>query len=614
MKAKKKPDARAIRQQKPKSFLELTAPSVMDFRHPNYFVIGNTFRCVWAVRGYPTVTGDQAILRELGEKDGVTLHIYTRPISTLETNDIFKKAERRNRYQRSSSSSIQVSVEAEENINDLSELISKMHRSKEPLTYCSVYIEMIASSLESLDMLKGNVIACLNRYKLLYDSLWLQQKDGFHSVKPCGQNAFGRQFERVLPVSSVANLFPFSYSGKTDPCGIYIGRDANGSNIIVDFDRRSADKTNGHILILGNSGEGKSYLTKLLITNICEMGKKIYVVDPEHEYMDLCKALGGTFVDMMSGEYIINVLEPRLWADNEETDDSADQPAAFRKGTRINQHIAFLRDFFGAYKDFTSPQLDTLEIMLLKLYADFQITDETDFSELSAEDFPTLNDLHNLLMRELRTAENRKKGSDALYTADILRTLTLGLNSICDGAESVFFSGHTNIPTADFVVFGVKNMLSTNQNLKNAMYFNILSYMANKFLTEGNTAVSVDEFHEILKNPTALSYLRSFVKRGRKKKSDVLLASQNPNDFFLPDIIEMTKPLLSTPTHKFLFFPGNCDEEEYIRVMGLTQSEYDIIRFPNKGHCLYICGNERYFHHVIAPDYKSKLFGTAGGE
>ena len=94
------------------------------------------------------------------------------------------------------------------------------------------------------------------------------------ALSPTAKNAFGTEFERVFPASSVANLFPFSYSGKNDKNGFYIGRDQNGSNIIVDFDRRAEDKTNGHILILGNSGEGKSYLMKLIITNVIMAGKK----------------------------------------------------------------------------------------------------------------------------------------------------------------------------------------------------------------------------------------------------------------------------------------------------------------------------------------------------
>lgn len=59
--------------------------------------------------------------------------------------------------------------------------------------------------------------------------------EGFLSVMPSGWNSFGYQFERVLSASSAANLFPFSYSGKTDPNGFYLGHDKFGSNIIVDF-------------------------------------------------------------------------------------------------------------------------------------------------------------------------------------------------------------------------------------------------------------------------------------------------------------------------------------------------------------------------------------------
>ena len=93
----------------------------------------------------------------------------------------------------------------------------------------------------------------------------------------------------------------------------YIGRDKFGSNVIVDFNQRADDKTNANILILGNSGQGKSYLLKLIQTILRESGMKVICLDPEHEYVDLTGNLGGCFVDLMSGEYIINVLEPKTW-------------------------------------------------------------------------------------------------------------------------------------------------------------------------------------------------------------------------------------------------------------------------------------------------------------
>ena len=53
-------------------FLDMIAPSVIKFE-TDHFICGNTYRCVWALREYPTATEEQAILSHLGEKDGVTL-------------------------------------------------------------------------------------------------------------------------------------------------------------------------------------------------------------------------------------------------------------------------------------------------------------------------------------------------------------------------------------------------------------------------------------------------------------------------------------------------------------------------------------------------------------
>lgn len=146
----------------------------------------------------------------------------------------------------------------------------------------------------------------LTRSKLSVDRLTLRQKEGFLSVLPIGANQFGAQYERVLPASSVANLYPFNFSGKTDPQGLYLGRDKFGSNILVDFDRRTEDKTTGNILILGNSGQGKSYLLKLILTNLRESGKAVICLDPEAEYEELCASLGGCYIDFLSGQYTIN--------------------------------------------------------------------------------------------------------------------------------------------------------------------------------------------------------------------------------------------------------------------------------------------------------------------
>lgn len=116
-----------------------------------------------------------------------------------------------------------------------------------------------------------------------------------------------------------------------------------------------------------------------------------------------------------------------------------------------------------------------------------------------------------------------------------------------------------------------------------------------------------------LANMTAIEYIRNGMKRVRKKESSFILASQNIEDFLLPEIKESTKPLSSIPSHHFLFNAGQINPQEYMDALQLKESEFSLIRYPERGTCLYRCGNERYLLQVIAPAYKAALFGSAGG-
>ena len=590
-----------------KDFLDMIAPGIIKF-NTDYFICGNTYRCVWALREYPTATDEQAILRHLGEKDGVTLRIYTRQVTAAEEKRIIHNAANKNRMDKSATHDLQQTVTAESNLQDVVTLVSSMHRNREPLLHCAVFLELSANNLDDLKLLQTDVLTELVRSKLNVDRLMLRQREGFLSVGPAGRNVFGSQFERVLPASSVANLYPFNYSGKTDPHGFYLGRDKFGSNIIVDFDKRDDDKTNANILILGNSGQGKSYLLKLILCNILESGKAVLCLDPEHEYIDLAENFG-CFIDLMSGQYRINPLEPKTWDEGGSPEDT-DAPQAFRQSTKLSQHISFLKDFFRCYKDFSDRHIDAIEIMLGKLYEKFGISDHTDFRSLAVTDYPILSDLYALIDDEFREYDKTKY---QLYPQELLQEILLGLHSMCMGAESKFFNGHTNVTSDRFIVFGVKGLLQASKNVKNALLFNVLSFMSDKLLTEGNTAASIDELYLFLSNLTAIEYIRNFMKRVRKKESAVILASQNLEDFNIEGIRELTKPLFSIPTHAFLFNAGNIDKQFYIDSLQLEESEYNLIRFPQRGVCLYKCGIERYNLAVHAPAYKEKLFGKAGG-
>lgn len=589
-----------------RTYLDSIAPGVVKFEVDHY-IFGNTYRCVWALREYPASTESQAILRHLGEKSGVTLRLYCRQVSPGEEDRIIDNANKKNKLDGSDPNKLRQAVEAESNLRDVAELVHKMHREHEPLLHCAVYLEMTADSMEHLRQLQTDVLTELVRCKLNVDKLLLRQKQGFYCASPVGYNALGREFERVLPAGSVANLYPFNYSGKTDPNGFYIGKDKYGSNIVVDFDRRDSDKTSANILILGNSGQGKSYLMKLLICNLLEAGKSVVSLDAEHELEELCGKLGGCFIDLMGGEKRINVLEVRCWDEDTEAGESA--PEAFCKSTLLARHISFLKDFFRAYKDFSDPQLDTIEIMLSALYKKWGISEETDFRRLMPEDYPILSDLYALINGEL---VNYRSGS--LYTRELLQEVLLGLHSLCVGADAPFFNGHTNISDDRFLVFGVGGVLTAAKSLRNALLFNVLAYMSDRLLTAGNTVAALDELYLWLSNPVAIEYIRNCLKRVRKRDSALMMASQNLEDFDQEGVREMTKPLFAIPPHQFLFNPGSIGKRFYMDMLQLDEAEFELIQHARRGECLFKCGAERYHLKVIAPDHKTVLFGTAGGK
>ena len=150
---KKKTQTQTPGEERLKCFLDMIAPSVIQF-YTDHYICGNTFRSVWALREYPTATDEQAILRHLGEKDGVTLRIYTRQVTPAEEKKIISNAANKNRMKQGNTENLQETVTAASNLQDVTNIIATMHRNREPLLHTAVYLELSAADMDKLKLLQ----------------------------------------------------------------------------------------------------------------------------------------------------------------------------------------------------------------------------------------------------------------------------------------------------------------------------------------------------------------------------------------------------------------------------------------------------------------------------
>ncbi len=101
--AKKKqlPEEAAHSEAYVKDFFDMIVPTTVKF-NVDHYICGDSLRSVWAIKEYSPQTSNQAILSRFGDKEAVTLHMYTRFVDGVEQREILQNASRKNKILASS--------------------------------------------------------------------------------------------------------------------------------------------------------------------------------------------------------------------------------------------------------------------------------------------------------------------------------------------------------------------------------------------------------------------------------------------------------------------------------------------------------------------------------
>ena len=588
--------------------LDILTPIGLRF-NKNTLHIGESFTKIYGIIKYPNKVKSEW----LSKITNIPNTVVTIGINPVDNTNLVSAISRNIVYDRSMAESAKDPLarqRAEKSAEDGEKIIMQIDRENETVALMTICVATMSRDEQDFKRVCRRSESMISVLKCKMRAIPNLQKELFKHIYPTFTNRekIENILQKIVPISTFVGGFPFARSGFNDGAGYYLATDSNGGLVITDIWKRESDRTNSNIVIMGNSGVGKSTVIKHIIISEYMNNTKIVCIDPESEYKDLCKNLGGNLINAVGGtKGKINPLQIRPIPKDE--DDETNK--LFNEDDGINDlalHMKNLEIFFSLYNSsFTDMQMAILKNMLVKLYNSFGIHWNTDISKLKAEDFPTFKDLYDLILEEFKMTKNNTLSEISILLADI-----------AIGSDSFIWNGHTTVEdNSNFICFDTNGLQGTSDSVKRTQYFNILTYCWEKICKNRNEKIMLicDESYLMIdeKVPQSLVYLRNMMKRVRKYEGSLAVISHSVVDFLSDNIKQYGQALLDIPTYKILMGTDGQNLKETTKLYDLTEAEQDLLLAKKRGHALFMAGAKRLHINFVIPEYKLDYMGKSGG-
>jgi DNA helicase HerA-like ATPase len=165
-------------------------------------------------------------------------------------------------------------------------------------------------------------------------------------------------------------------------------------------------------------------------------------------------------------------------------------------------------------------------------------------------------------------------------------------------------------------VFNIRELMNSDENIKNALFFNILKYAWGECLDKNvNTVMMVDEAHVLLssRNELGAEFLAQIQRRSRKYNTGTIIITQQPTDFASPNVLIHGKAIFDNASYYLVMGLKKQAVEDLAKLVDLNEQEKDSIKRYSQGQALFVCGNRRMRINVIATQQELESFGSGGG-
>ena len=422
-------------------------------------------------------------------------------------------------------------------------------------------------------------------------------------------------YERGINSSSLAAVFPFVRTFVMDKGGYMLGENkSNHYPFIFNLWKRGNLYQNSNGFVIGKSGSGKSYFLKNLILNEWANDTRIIVLDPEAEYLNVTRNLSGNIIDVGNAkEGRINPFH--IYKVLTEDGNTADPVVTF------NTHLKMLESFFKiVFVGASSDVIELINNLAVETYERKGISEATDCTEFTPEQFPTFSDMYETLMLKDRET------MDALTLRD-MRTAELYLQKFVKGRYSDIWNAPSTLEVdADLIDFNFQSLFANKNNtVANAQMLLVFRFIEQEVINARElnkngknlrTMIVCDEAHLFIdaKFPIALDFFFSMSKRIRKYGGSFIPATQNIADWNANEELRgKTSAIIKNSQYTFIFKLSAPDMKDVLDVYKVGESfnddEQRMIISAITGQAFFIGSTElRASVKIIASDYAQTLF------
>ena len=588
------------------------APKGMTFNSSD-FIISDKYATILTVLSYPKYITHGYLSSLTSGMAGVKIVIKHIPVAFEVVSKMLNKQllDLNERYQKESDPTYQERIR--QDYESLENFIKVITTNQSKVFDFQLHIMITADTKEELERTKIQLKSTLEAMEMRAVPLRFEQEKVLKSCLPIFEKQdIEDRIGTPIPSPTLAAMYPFVFDSiKDQGLSCLLGVDFSGGIILFNQFlyqiKKEHNRNNANMIILGNSGSGKSTAGKLLLRSHVRNGYKIIAIDPEGELEPMARLYNGDFIDLgRGGEFgMINPLEIVPDADDEESQRGVGYAV-------LTKTLQTLKAFMKYYDPSIEEDVLTLfNEVVVETYQRFNINVKTDFTKLTSADFPTFSDVYTTIRGRILSY------GEATRERDIMEKLEIKVRPLISGGLEHYFNGHTTIsPRSNFIVFNIRELINAEKNIKNALFFNILKYAWGLCLDASeNTVLQVDEAHILLANDNTLGadFLAQVQRRARKYNSGTIVITQQPSDFAAPDVLMQGKAIFDNASYYLVMGLKKQAVEDLSRLIDLNDNEKENIKRYNQGDALFVCGSKRMQISVIATDSELDSFGSRGG-